>query len=102
MPADLVDTATGGLNVPGYGHIPPFIYQRTDTGVFAFGNLPARLPLLFTVEWTAGGIDETVPFTLGEFRESVRRVLGADLPLQRASAHPYDRCKHPSGRPFLR
>ena len=82
VPADLVDTATGGLNVPGYGHIPPMIYQRTDTGVFAFGNLPSRLPLMFTVEWTADGIDETVPFTLGEFRESVRRVLGADLPLQ--------------------
>ena len=43
VPADLVDTTTGGLNVPGYGHIPPFAYQRTDTGVFAFGNLPARL-----------------------------------------------------------
>ena len=80
--ADLVGTATGGLNVPGYGHIPPFIYQRTDTGVFAFGNLPSRHPLMFTVEWTADGIDETAPFTLDEFRESVRRVLGADLPLQ--------------------
>ena len=82
VPADLADTATGGLNVPGYGHIPPMIYQRTDTGVFAFGNLPSRLPLMFTVEWTADGIDETVPCTLGEFRDSVRRVLGADLPLQ--------------------
>ena len=80
--ADLVDTATGGLNVPGYGHIPPFIYQRTDTGVLAFGNLPSRHTLMFTVEWTADGIDETAPFTLDEFRESVRRVLGADLPLQ--------------------
>ena len=86
VPADLVDTATGGLNVPGYGHIPPMIYQRTDTGVFAFGNLPSRPPLMFTVEWTTDGIDETVPFTLGEFRESVRRVLGADLPL-RPPAH---------------
>ncbi|WP_217284822.1 FAD-dependent monooxygenase [Mycobacterium riyadhense] len=82
VPADLVDAATGGLNVPGHGHIPPFISQRTDTGLFAFGNLPSRPPLLFTVEWTAGGVDETVPFTLGEFRESVRRVLGVDLPLQ--------------------
>ena len=68
--------------MPGYRYIPPFIYQRTDTGVFAFGNLPSRLPLMFTVEWAADGIDETVPFTLGEFRESVPRVLGADLPLQ--------------------
>jgi 2-polyprenyl-6-methoxyphenol hydroxylase-like FAD-dependent oxidoreductase len=82
VPAELVDTATGGLNVPGYGHIPPFISQRTDTGLFAFGNLPSRPPLMFTVEWTAADIDETTPFTLGEFRESVRRVLGADLPLQ--------------------
>ncbi len=82
LAADLVDTATGGLNVPGYGHIPPFIQQRTNTGLFAFGNVPSRLPIMFTVEWTADGIDETVPFTLDEFRESVRRVLGADLALQ--------------------
>jgi len=86
VPAALLDTATGGLNVPGYGHIPPFIQHRTDTGFFAFGNLPSRLPLMVTVEWSADGIDDTVPFTLGEFRASVRRVLGADLPL-RPPAH---------------
>ena len=93
VPADLLDTATGGLNVPGYGHIPPFISQRTDTGLFAYGNLPSRPPLMFTVEWTAAGIDETVPFTLGEFRESVRRVLGTDLPLQ----PPADRLTRTTG-----
>jgi 2-polyprenyl-6-methoxyphenol hydroxylase-like FAD-dependent oxidoreductase len=81
VPVELVDTATGGLNVPGWGHIPPNVQQRTDTGLFAFANLPSRLPILFTVEWTADGIEDTAPFTLGEFRESVRRVLGADLPL---------------------
>jgi 2-polyprenyl-6-methoxyphenol hydroxylase-like FAD-dependent oxidoreductase len=81
VPVELVDTATGGLNVPGYGHIPPNVQQRTDTGLFAFANLPSRLPILFTVEWTADGIDDTVPFTLAEFRASVRRVLGADVPL---------------------
>jgi 2-polyprenyl-6-methoxyphenol hydroxylase-like FAD-dependent oxidoreductase len=81
VPADLLDTATGGLNVPGYGHIPPFIQHRTDTGVFAFGNLPSRLPIMFTIEWSADGIEDTAPFTLGEFRDSVRRVLGADLAL---------------------
>jgi 2-polyprenyl-6-methoxyphenol hydroxylase-like FAD-dependent oxidoreductase len=93
VPADLLDTATGGLNVPGYGHIPPFMQQRTDTGFFAFGNLPSRLPLMVTVEWTAGGIDDTAPFTLAEFRESVRRVLGADLPLQ----PPADRLTRTTG-----
>ena len=35
VPTDLVDTATGGLNVPGYGHIPPYMQRRTDTGFFA-------------------------------------------------------------------
>jgi 2-polyprenyl-6-methoxyphenol hydroxylase-like FAD-dependent oxidoreductase len=82
VPADLLDPTTGGLNVPGYGHIPPFIQHRTDAGFFAFGNLPSRLPLMVTVEWSADGIDDTVPFTLGEFRASVRRVLGADLALK--------------------
>jgi 2-polyprenyl-6-methoxyphenol hydroxylase-like FAD-dependent oxidoreductase len=90
VPADLVDTTTGGLNVPGYGHIPPMIYQRTDAGIFAFGNLPSRLPLMFTIEWTADGIDDAVPFTLDEFRESIRRVLGVDLPLQ-PPAHRFTR-----------
>jgi 2-polyprenyl-6-methoxyphenol hydroxylase-like FAD-dependent oxidoreductase len=86
VPAELVDTATGGLNLPGYGHIPPYMQHRTDAGFFAFGNLPSRLPLMVTVEWSADGIDDTAPLTLGEFRESVRRVLGADLPL-RPPAH---------------
>ena len=90
VPDEFVDPATGGLNVPGYGHIPPMNSQRTDTGVFAFGNLPSRPPLLFTVEWTADGIDETMPFTLDEFHDSIHRVMGADLPLQ-PPAHRLDR-----------
>ncbi|WP_157245071.1 FAD-dependent monooxygenase [Nonomuraea typhae] len=81
VPGSLADPATGGLNLPGYGPIPPFLYQRTERGLFVYAPLPAGpYPLITTLEWDktdAGG-----PLTFAELRASVRRVLGADLDLR--------------------
>jgi len=79
-PADWVDPVTRTLNVPGYGPIPLIMHHRTENGLFVFAPLPGRPPAVVTVEY---GIpdDTTTPMTLAEMEESIRRVLGVDVPL---------------------
>jgi 2-polyprenyl-6-methoxyphenol hydroxylase-like FAD-dependent oxidoreductase len=79
VPSSVIDSAGGGLSLPGYGVIPPFLHHRTERGLFAFAPLPSGKPLVTTVEWDAG--DAGTPLTLDELRASVRRVLGVDVPL---------------------
>ncbi|TCC44912.1 FAD-dependent oxidoreductase [Kribbella capetownensis] len=81
VPDGYVDPATGGLTVPGYGYIPP-MYHRTEQGVFAYARLASGPDLVFTVEWTAGGLDPDAPLTLEEVHDSIDRVMGVDLPLR--------------------
>jgi 2-polyprenyl-6-methoxyphenol hydroxylase-like FAD-dependent oxidoreductase len=79
VPAELLDPATGGLTVPGHGVVPAFQHYRTDHGLFVYAPLPGRPPAVSTTEWT--GADDS-PMTFAEMRDSVRRVLGVDLPFQ--------------------
>ncbi|MEV7804925.1 FAD-dependent monooxygenase [Microbispora sp. NPDC088329] len=78
VPAELIDPVTGGLNVPGYGPIPPFMHHRTDHGLFVYAPFPTGT-LVHTTEWHQDGDDE--PMSLDELRRSIRRVLGVDLPI---------------------
>ncbi|WP_141585055.1 FAD-dependent oxidoreductase [Actinomadura sp. WMMA1423] len=79
VPADWVDPATGALNVPGYGAIPPFLPHRTEGGGFAYAPMPGHPPLISATEWDRPDTD--APMTLEELRASIRRVLGVDVPL---------------------
>lgn len=84
VPPELVDPTTGGLNVPGYGLIPLNMHHRTERGgIFAFASFPPRSPLVTTLEWEPDRTDDgSAPeLTLDEMRESIRRVLGVDVPL---------------------
>jgi 2-polyprenyl-6-methoxyphenol hydroxylase-like FAD-dependent oxidoreductase len=81
VPEELVDPATGGLNLPGYGYISP-MYHRTERGAFAYARLPSRPDMVFTLEWTTDGFDYDTPLTLEEVHDSIYRVMGADLPLR--------------------
>ena len=81
VPEELVDPATGGLNVPGYGYILP-MYSRTERGVFVYGRAPSRPDMVATFEWTTGGFDNDATLTLEEVHDSIYRVMGADLPLR--------------------
>ncbi|MFI5897035.1 FAD-dependent monooxygenase [Actinoplanes sp. NPDC051513] len=81
VPEEFVDPATGGLNLPGHGYIPP-MYNRTEQGVFAYARLPSRPEMVFTLEWTTSGIDVDGSLTLEELHDSIHRVMGADLPLR--------------------
>ncbi|GLW98561.1 FAD-dependent monooxygenase [Microtetraspora sp. NBRC 16547] len=80
VPSSLVDPVTGGLNVPGHGLVPPFRHHRTERGLFVYAPFPSRPPLVSTTEWDPGEAGDG-PLTLDELRQSVRRVLGADLPI---------------------
>lgn len=80
VPADWVDPATGALNVPGFGAVRPFLPIRTDHGGFSYSPLPGRPPIVATNEWDEPETVDT-PMTLDEMRASIRRVLGADVPI---------------------
>jgi 2-polyprenyl-6-methoxyphenol hydroxylase-like FAD-dependent oxidoreductase len=80
IPPNLIDRSSGGLNVPGYGIVPQFMHHRTERGVIAFAPFPTGEPLLTTMEQTASGEASAEAPTLDELRDSVRRVLGVDVP----------------------
>ncbi|MGP3975798.1 FAD-dependent monooxygenase [Streptomyces sp. 8N114] len=79
VPAQWLDPATGALNVPGYGSIQPFLPHRTEHGAFSYAPLPGHPPLISTTEWDQPATQSAM--SLEELRSSVRRVLGADVPL---------------------
>lgn len=79
VPAEWIDTATGALDVPGHGPVPPFLGQRTEHGGFSYAPLPGHPPLISTTEWDEPEHD--APVSLAELEASARRVLGTDLPL---------------------
>ncbi len=81
----LPDTVTvlgnGDLDVPGLGTIRAG-FTRTDRGLFGLGSSPAsEVVSLYTIEDEASEYDDDTPMTVTELRDSVRRVLGTDLPL---------------------
>ncbi|MCS0634760.1 FAD-dependent monooxygenase [Streptomyces sp. LP05-1] len=79
VPPEWVEPADGTLSVPGYGQVLPFLPHRTDRGGFSYAPFPGLPPLISTTEWDQPPADG--PMTLAELESSVRRVLGAELPL---------------------
>lgn len=69
--------ADGGIDVPGFGRIP-FGHNRFDRGGLIYAEFEPGRSLLGTIEF--GPPVEEVPMSLAELRESVRRVLGVDVP----------------------
>ncbi|GAA0590844.1 FAD-dependent monooxygenase [Kutzneria viridogrisea] len=70
----------GSLEVPGHGRLAPFTFHRLDNGVFIHAAFRPDVHLVTTIEWGPEPEDE-VPMTLAEMGESVRRVLGAHVPM---------------------
>ncbi|GCD92522.1 FAD-dependent monooxygenase [Embleya hyalina] len=79
VPPEWVDPVSGALNIPGHGSALPFLPHRTERGGFSYAPFPGSPALISTVEWDRPATD--APMSLDELRASVRRVLGADLPL---------------------
>jgi 2-polyprenyl-6-methoxyphenol hydroxylase-like FAD-dependent oxidoreductase len=80
LPESVTRLDNGDLDVPGLGRIRAG-FTRTDRGVFGFGSLTDGGLLMQTTEDQAAEVSDDVPMTLTEFQDSIRRVLGADLPL---------------------
>lgn len=69
----------GDLDVPGLGTIRAG-FTSTDRGVFAFGSQANGMLMVQTTEDDPAVVKD-VPMPLAELRDSIRRVLGGDLPL---------------------
>lgn len=81
IPAEL-RTADGGLEIPGAGHLH-FGHNRIESGgMFAFAELIPGKPLVSVHEYNAAPVAPDTPMTFDELRDSVRRVLGVDLPMR--------------------
>ncbi|MEN4446230.1 FAD-dependent monooxygenase [Mycobacterium sp. SM3041] len=77
--ADEFRTADGALDVPGFGRVP-FGHNRYDTGMVIFFEAHGDPPMLGTLEF--GSLPDGAPgeLTYDELRQSLRRVLGVDVP----------------------
>jgi 2-polyprenyl-6-methoxyphenol hydroxylase-like FAD-dependent oxidoreductase len=80
LPDSVTVLGDGSLDVPGLGRIRPG-FTRTERGVFAFGRLNSGGMLIQTTEYEPAESDDGGPMTPAELQDSIRRVLGANLPL---------------------
>jgi 2-polyprenyl-6-methoxyphenol hydroxylase-like FAD-dependent oxidoreductase len=81
LPDSVTMHADGGLDVPGYGTIRTG-FIRTERGLFGFASSPdSKVVSLYTVEDETTEYDDDVPMTVAELQDSLRRVLGVDLPV---------------------
>jgi 2-polyprenyl-6-methoxyphenol hydroxylase-like FAD-dependent oxidoreductase len=90
-PDEWVDPVSGGLDVPGFGRVPPMGFHRVEGGVFACGALGRRAAVIcFELdssprEEPADDDFDGQPMSLAELEAAVKRVLGADVPLRPVS-----------------
>jgi hypothetical protein len=70
----------GDIDVEGVGRIR-FGFTRTEHGEFALGSTNPEHMGLFTSEEESVAYDDDEPMTVTELGDSIRRVLGVDLPL---------------------
>ncbi len=87
VPADLIVPGTGELDVPGAGRLRIMQPVRTACGLYSIGPqasvdkaAPRDLYIVSTQEEEPDA-DLTAAMTLEELSASVRRVVGADLPM---------------------
>ena len=71
----------GELEVPGFGRIA-FGHNRYDTGMVIFFEAHGDPPMLGTLEFGSLPADAPGELTYDELRQSLRRVLGVDVPFE--------------------
>lgn len=77
---DEMRTANGGIDVPGAGQLS-FGHNRLERGGFIYAPFETERQMVGTIEFEQYA-DESEPLTLDELRDSARRVLGVDLPVE--------------------
>ena len=80
VPESVTLLENGDIDVAGVGRIS-FGFTRTERGEFALGSTNPELMGLYTSEEESTEYDDDEPMTVTELRDSIRRVLGVDLPL---------------------
>ena len=80
LPDSVTVLGNGDLDICGAGRIRAG-FTRTDRGVLAFGSVTPGILMVSTTEDDPAGSGSDEPMTLTELQDSIRRVLGADLPL---------------------
>ena len=80
VPESVTVLENGDLEVAGVGRIP-FGFTPTERGVFAIGSTDPAFLGVYTSEQESADYDDDEPMTVTELRDSIRRVLGVDLPL---------------------
>jgi 2-polyprenyl-6-methoxyphenol hydroxylase-like FAD-dependent oxidoreductase len=94
------------LEVEGVGRIP-FGFTPTERGVFATGSVDPAMLGVFTSEEEGRDYDDDEPMTVAEMGQSIRRVLGFDVPLgeparlTRFTYHARQADRYRDGRVFL-
>jgi 2-polyprenyl-6-methoxyphenol hydroxylase-like FAD-dependent oxidoreductase len=94
-PADWVDPVTGELSIPGWGRVAQTPFQRAEHGVFACRRLGDQA-MVITMELDRSANEDSVddrdeayneqPVSLAEIEASLKRVVGADVPLTPVSS----------------
>jgi 2-polyprenyl-6-methoxyphenol hydroxylase-like FAD-dependent oxidoreductase len=80
MPDSVTVLDDGDYEVPGIGRLRAG-FTQTERGMFAISSYTCADLSVFTSEEEAGQYDDDTPMTLTELQDSIRRVLGANLPL---------------------
>jgi 2-polyprenyl-6-methoxyphenol hydroxylase-like FAD-dependent oxidoreductase len=87
-PEDWIDPVSGALDIPGWGRVPPMPFFRAEHGLFAARRLGDRaMVMVLELDRSAqeDGYDEhndDSSVSLAEIEASVKRVLGAHVPLR--------------------
>ncbi|KUI36595.1 FAD-binding monooxygenase [Mycobacterium sp. IS-1496] len=79
-PASVTLREDGDYEIPGIGSLPAG-YTQTERGVFAIASMTQDELTIYTSEDDPGRYDDDTPMTVTELAASIRRVLGADVPL---------------------
>ena len=77
---DALRSADGSYEIPGFGPLG-HRHNRLERGGYVFFQMPHGRTLFATIEPGRLGVDAP-PMSLQDLRESARRVLGADVPLE--------------------
>ncbi|WP_327585896.1 FAD-dependent monooxygenase [Nonomuraea sp. NBC_00507] len=84
LPETVTISGNGDLDVPGFGTIRAG-FTRTDQGLFGVGASPdSQVVSLYTIEDESTEYDDDTPMTVTELQDSLRRVLGVNLPVGEA------------------
>jgi 2-polyprenyl-6-methoxyphenol hydroxylase-like FAD-dependent oxidoreductase len=77
---DEILSASGDIDLPGVGRLP-FGHNRLDNGGLIYAPFERDRPMVGTIEFDHLA-DESEPMTIDELRDSARRVLGVELPIE--------------------